>query len=179
FDPREGKYHCTACQDCHQKYTLEQAEQRGWTCAECGKSIKKGVKDRIGELADGGDSPAWRPAYTHLVPLAEIIREVVGRSSVTTKTVQSIYDEFLDTFESEIQILIDQPIEELEEVNSRIASAVQTFRNEDTIMVPGGGGKYGELIIPSDKEEKKRIEERRAAELDCRYEETQTSLGDF
>ncbi|MFB6166718.1 MAG: phosphotransferase, partial [Candidatus Nanohaloarchaea archaeon] len=90
FDPREGKYHCTACSDCGQKYTLEQAEKFGWTCQECGKTVKKGVKDRILELSDTEtrDSPGFRPGYVHLFPLAEIIQEVVGHSSPTTKTVQ-------------------------------------------------------------------------------------------
>ncbi|MFB6265589.1 MAG: phosphotransferase, partial [Candidatus Nanohaloarchaea archaeon] len=65
FDPREGKYHCSACSGCYQKYTRKQAEKFGWTCQECGKRIKKGVRDRIEELSDTevGDSPPFRPKY--------------------------------------------------------------------------------------------------------------------
>ncbi|MDY6770589.1 MAG: TIGR00375 family protein [Candidatus Nanohaloarchaea archaeon] len=179
FDPQEGKYHCTACQDCHQKYTQEQAERFDWTCQDCGKSIKQGVKDRIAELDDGGASPDWRPDYLHTVPLAEIIQHVVGHSSPTTKKVQSLYDRFLDAFDSEIGILVDQDIDELRDINGQVADAVRLFREEKTIMVPGGGGSYGELIIPRDEDERERILANRAAELDCRYDNSQRSLDDF
>jgi uncharacterized protein (TIGR00375 family) len=179
FDPREGKYHCSACQNCGQKYSLQQAQDNDWTCLECGKSIKKGVKDRISELADGGSSPKWRPEYTHLVPLAEIIREIVGHASVTTKGVQRVYDNFLSRFDSEIQILIDTPIDRLKEINSQVADAVEKFRDDRTIMIPGGGGEYGELIIPRDEEERQRIIDKRQDELECRYANTQQSLDNF
>lgn len=181
FDPREGKYHCTACIDCYQRYTLHQAEQFGWRCAECNGSIKKGVRDRIDELSDTevGDSPDFRPEYVHLFPLAEIIQEVVGHSSPTTKTVQRIYDSFQERFESEIVMLADAPIEELEEVNREVGEAVRKFREDETIIVPGGGGSYGELIIPTDAEEKRRIEARRKDELRCRYSRKQKQIGEF
>ena len=179
LDPREGKYHCSACQNCHQKYSFEQAKKWGWKCKVCGKSVKKGVKDRVSELDDGGSSPDWRPEYDHLVPLAEIIREIVGHSSVTTKGVQSVYDSFQSEFGSEIDILVDREIPELEKVNRRVADAVRKFREERTIMVPGGGGKYGELIIPRDEEERKRILKDRRDEIECVYSNDQRSLADF
>jgi uncharacterized protein (TIGR00375 family) len=179
FDPREGKYHCSACTDCHQKYTLQQATENGWKCRECGKSIKKGVKDRIAELDDGGERPDWRPEYKHLVPLAEIIKEVVGHASVTTKTVQNMYDSYTSRFDSEIQILVDAPIDDLKDVNKNVGEAVRKFRDETTIMVPGGGGEYGDLIIPSDEEERQRILAQREDEINCRYGESQQSLTDF
>lgn len=181
LDPREGKYHCTACSDCHQRYTLEQAEEVDWSCPECGKSIKKGVKDRIMELADTevGDSPPHRPEYVRVFPLAEIIREVVGHASPTTKTVQGIYDDFQAEFESEIEILAETDPADLRAVNREVGRAVELFRDGGIIMVPGGGGDYGEMVIPSDAEERERIMEDRADELECRSERTQQSLSDF
>ncbi|MDY6773865.1 MAG: TIGR00375 family protein [Candidatus Nanohaloarchaea archaeon] len=180
FDPREGKYHCTACNECGQKYSLEQAERFDWKCQECGSTIKKGVKDRVQELADTdiGDSPDFRPEYVHLFPLAEIIQEVVGHSSPTTQTVQQLYDRFQDEFDSEIEILTETDIEELEEVNREVARAVERFRDDDLVIVPGGGGSYGEIVIPSDGDEKERIEEGRD-DINCEYASSQSSLGDF
>lgn len=179
FDPREGKYHCSACQSCYQKYSFEQAKKWGWNCKVCGKSIKKGVRDRVKELADEGVSPDWRPDYVHLVPLAEIIKDVVGHSSVTTKGVQRVYDSFQSKFESEIDILVDRDISELEEVNKKVAESIKKFREEKTIMVPGGGGKYGELIIPRDEEERERIVEDRRDDIEGYYSNEQRSLTDF
>lgn len=181
FDPREGKYHCTACIDCYQKYAVEQAEERDWRCEECGGRIKKGVKDRIAALSDTekGKSPDFRPEYVHLLPLSEIIKNVVGHSSPTTKTVQNIYDRFQDRFASEIQILTSADISALKEVNREVGEAVERFRSGGIIMVPGGGGDYGEIIIPSDKDEKERIEENRKDELECRYRPSQETLDEF
>lgn len=181
FDPREGKYHCTACINCYQRYSLEQAHGFDWTCQVCGKRIKKGVKDRISELADTdvGDSPEHRPAYVHVFPLAEIIQHVVGHASPTTKTVQGIYDEFQDAFRSEIRMLTEAPVNELAAVNQKVANAVQTFREEQFIVVPGGGGEYGELVIPRDEAERERIIDERSDEIACEYRETQQSLSKF
>ena len=47
--PQEGKYNESACISCFTHYTLEEAMKRRWKCS-CGKRIKKGVKDRIGEI---------------------------------------------------------------------------------------------------------------------------------
>ncbi|MDY6766022.1 MAG: TIGR00375 family protein [Candidatus Nanohaloarchaea archaeon] len=181
FDPREGKYHCTACIDCYQKYTVEQAEEFDWRCAECSGTVKKGVKDRIDELADTGpgDSPGFRPDYVHLLPLAEIIQNVVGHASPTTKTVERIYDQFQDAFRSEIEILTEADIRDLEEVNPDVADAVATFRDDDVVIVPGGGGEYGEIIVPADEDERTRIEEAREDELACRYSNRQQRLDGF
>ncbi len=179
FNPLEGKYHCTACQNCHQKYSFEQAINFRWECDICGRSIKKGVKDRVKELSDGGKNPEWRPRYLHLVPLAEIIKEVVGHSSTKTKTVQKIYGDFQSEFNSEINILIDEDIENLSEVNKKVGSAVRKFREGKTIMIPGGGGSYGELVIPRDEQDRKRILEERESDIGCFYSKEQKSLSDF
>ncbi|MFB6294200.1 MAG: phosphotransferase, partial [Candidatus Nanohaloarchaea archaeon] len=107
-----------------------------------------------------GDSPGHRPDYVHLFPLAEIIQAVVGHSSPTTKTVQDIYDQFQQAFPSEITMLTGTPIDELKAVNAEVGEAVRKFRDDEIVMVPGGGGEYGEMVIPSDEAERQRIEER-------------------
>ncbi|MFB6077023.1 MAG: TIGR00375 family protein [Candidatus Nanohaloarchaea archaeon] len=174
LDPREGKYHCTACIDCEQKYTLQQARERDWTCAECGKQVKKGVSDRVAELADTDKRPGHRPDYLRVFPLPEIIRVVVGHASPTTKTVQRIYDAYQEEFASEIDILTGADIDDVKAVNTEVGRAVELFRQDGIVMVPGGGGAYGEMVIPADQDEKERIAEQRAAELACRYDGTQT-----
>jgi uncharacterized protein (TIGR00375 family) len=173
LDPKEGKYHCTACNSCYQKYSMEQAEKFDWKCQECDGRIKKGVKDRVEQLADREPQDH---DYLHLPPLANIIQEVVGHSSPTTKTVQRIWKEFNQEHGSEIDILVEKPVEELSRTNRKVADAIEKFRNGHTVMVPGGGGSYGELIIPSDQDEKERIEEKRKEELECRYSSNQTTL---
>ncbi|MFB6203267.1 MAG: TIGR00375 family protein [Candidatus Nanohaloarchaea archaeon] len=168
LDPREGKYHCSACNECHQKYSLEQAREFGWSCQECSGSIKKGVRDRIDELSDVESRPE-RPPYLHLPPLAKIIQEVVGHSSPTTKTVQERWEKMNQAHGPEIDILVEKEIRDLRKTDEEVAEAIMKFREEKTIMVPGGGGKYGELVIPEDEEEENDIREKRRKELECRY----------
>lgn len=55
------------------------------------RHYKKGVEDRINELADFEvpRHPAYRPPpYLHLMPLAEIIQMALGHASVQTKGVK-------------------------------------------------------------------------------------------
>ena len=169
LDPREGKYHCSACNSCHQKYSLEQAKSFDWKCQECSGSIKKGVKDRVEELSDKeSDYPV---DYLHLPPLAKIIQYTVGHASPTTKTVQKRYKALNKEFGSEADILVQISIEKLIEVDEQVAESIKKFRNDDIVMIPGGGGEYGERIIPENDKERENIMEEKASEIECRYEE--------
>lgn len=121
----------------------------------------------------------WRPDYLHLIPLAEVIREVVGHASVKTQTVQEFYNHFLEEFDSEIGVLLDHHIEELKDVNEKIGKAIQKFRSGKTIIIPGGGGEYGEIVIPRNTKERKRIMKERKDEIECRYDSSQKQLSEF
>lgn len=169
LDPREGKYHCSACNSCHQKYSPEEAGKFDWSCQECPGTIKKGVKDRVNELADRKAS--YPVKYQNLPPLAKIIQYTVGHASPTTKTVQSLWKKFNEEHGSEIDILLEKEIETLEKTDSDVAESIKKFRGDEIVMIPGGGGEYGKRIIPSDKDEKNEIEQKRSDEINCRYRE--------
>ncbi len=153
--PQEGKYHESACISCYTHYTLEEAQRRRWKCS-CGKRIKKGVKDRINEIADfvSTKHPDHRPPYVHLIPLAEIITKALGQQNPFTQTVNKRWNELVSFFGSEINVLIDVNIDEISKVTApAITEAIQAFREKKVIIRPGGGGKYGVIELP--KEEKK------------------------
>lgn len=167
LDPREGKYHCSACNSCHQKYSMEEAKSFDWSCQECSGTIKKGVNDRVNELTDkDSDYPV---DYLHLPPLAKIIQYTVGHSSPTTKTVQRRYEALNEEFGAEIDILIEVDIETLEEVDAEVAESIRKFRDDEIVMIPGGGGEYGERILPENKTEADEIKSERRDEINCRY----------
>ncbi len=167
LDPREGKYHCSACNSCHQKYSLEEAKGFDWSCQECSGTIKKGVKDRIEELSDR--EPGYGVDYLHLPPLAKIIQLTVGHSSPTTKTVQRKWESFNEKFGEEASILIDEEIDNLSKVDEEVAESIRKFREDEIVMIPGGGGEYGERILPENREEKQNIIEENRPEIKCRY----------
>lgn len=155
LDPREGKYHETACNQCFAHFSATTAQQFKWVCPNCNGSIKKGVKDRILELADTpeGKQPAFRPPYLHLLPLAEIIQQAQGLENVLSKSVQSKWKDFVERFDNEIAVLVDVPASELTEFDSEIGKFILAFRNKWVHFSPGGGGEYGKPVIFLSKEE--------------------------
>ena len=181
LDPRLGKYHLTACSKCYIKYKLEDAKRLNWRCEVCGGVIKKGVHDRILELADTNERPKDRPPYLHLAPLAEIISMVIGKG-VETKSIKAIWERLLREFGSEINVLVDGPIEAMAKIiGEDIAKAIWAFRNEKLIVIPGGGGKYGEIRLP--KEIKKaKLEDLESIEVESKevyYKPKQSSILSF
>ncbi|NJE06451.1 TIGR00375 family protein [Thermococcus sp. M36] len=180
LDPRLGKYHLTACSRCYSKYSIEDARAFRWRCPKCGGRIKKGVRDRILELADTSEKPRDRPPYIRLAPLAEIISMVLGKG-VGTKAVRLVWERFLKEFGSEIRVLVDVPVENLAQVHDEVAKAVWAYREGKLIVVPGGGGRYGEIKLP---EEIRRADVRDLEGIDVsvpseEYRPRQVSLMEF
>lgn len=149
FPPSEGKYNRTACTACYRQYDVNEARQRDWRCG-CGGRIKKGVRDRVKELAshETPRHPEHRPPYLHLLPLAEIIGAAL-QFSPRSKTVQRRWQHLMNHFGSEIAVLIDADAEDIRQVaSSAVADAIQAFRSGEITIHPGGGGTYGELELP-------------------------------
>ena len=170
--PEEGKYHESACSSCHMHYTLEEAIRRHWKC-QCGKRIKEGVKDNILEKSDFPNPvhPGHRPPYVHLIPLAEIITKAVGQHNPFTQTVTKHWDELVDAFGSEINVLLDVDIEEISKVTvPAVTEAIQAFREKKVIIHPGGGGEYGTIELPKTGE---------ITSISLKPKDTQTSLLDY
>jgi uncharacterized protein (TIGR00375 family) len=150
--PQEGKYNESACISCFTHYTLEEAMKRRWKCS-CGKRIKKGVKDRIGEIATFKEPrhPSHRPPYVYLIPLSEIITKALGQHTPFTQSVTKRWEELIGVFGSEIAVLLDADLEEVARVTvPAVTTAIQAFRDHKVIIIPGGGGKYGTIELPSD-----------------------------
>ena len=141
--PNLGKYHMTACTKCFKLIDPEIAKKNKMKCS-CGGTIKKGVDFRISEIADLNEPkhPDFRPKYVHLMPLAELIATVYDKG-VTTKTVQRKWQTLIDGFGTEIDVLINASVEDIKKIDSRIVSAIESFRNGTIDVIPGGGGKYG------------------------------------
>jgi len=170
--PQEGKYHESACISCYAHYTLEEAQRRRWKCS-CGKRIKKGVKDRINERATFNEPrhPDHRPPYLHLIPLPEIITKAVGQRNPFTQTVTKRWNELVDAFGSEINVLLDVDIDDIAKVTApAITEAIQAFRENKVIIIPGGGGQYGIIELPKGEE---------VFTVTLGPKDTQTSLADY
>ena len=89
FYPEEGKYHFDGCATC--KFSCGPIESRrlGERCPSCRRPLTLGVHHRVEELADR-DATAIsnrKIPFKSIVPLAEIIAEVMGVSSTQSKKV--------------------------------------------------------------------------------------------
>jgi len=178
--PKEGKYNESACIRCYKHYSLSEAIIRKWRC-ECGGMIKKGVRDRVNELANCDASPPeHRPPYLHLIPLAEIIGLALHKSA-SSKTVTGIWESLLAEFGTEVNVLVDASIGDLHATNfnldARVVEAIKAFREGKISVKPGGGGKYGVIEIkPRGSEEGEEIE---LEEEEGRGQKRQLSLLDY
>jgi uncharacterized protein (TIGR00375 family) len=145
FYPEHGKYHLTRCKNCLLFYKLEDAKKLNWKCANCGGTIKKGVKDRIEEISDSNGNPN-RVKYIHIYPLIEIIAVAHNTKNFYSKKVSEIWENFINKFGNEIRVLIDVPINELEKIDREVARYIEAFRNDEIEQIPGGAGVYGKLL---------------------------------
>lgn len=144
--PEEGKYNESACIRCYKHYTLRESIIKSWECP-CGGVIKKGVKDRVNELAsyDKPKHPPHRPPYLHLIPLSEIIATALGVGT-NTKGVQSVWNRLIERYGSEVAVLVDADIKD-SGIDERVIKAVTAFREGKVKVHPGGGGRYGRVEL--------------------------------
>jgi uncharacterized protein (TIGR00375 family) len=148
--PEEGKYNESACIRCFKHYTMRESIIKNWTCS-CGGTIKKGVKDRVNELAtyDKPQHPPHRPPYLHLIPLSEIIAMALGIGT-NTKGVKKIWDALIERYGSEVAVLVDADVKD-SGVDERVINAITAFREGRVKVHPGGGGQYGRIELAGEK----------------------------
>jgi uncharacterized protein (TIGR00375 family) len=168
LDPREGKYHETACTRCFLKFRPEDAVRLKRRCPECKGIIKKGVVERIWELSEGAESdgPKHRPPYIHTVPLAEVISLSLGVKTLTSPRVQEAWHCMVKKFGNEIKILIDKDISCIKKQDEIAGDIIASFRQGRMEYDSGGGGKYGRPLY--NKVSKERF-----------YDDSQKCLGAF
>lgn len=157
FFPEEGKYHYDGHRLCEIRLSPEETKKYGGICPVCKKPLTVGVLSRVEELADRkeGEKPDTALPFIKLVPLPEIIAEVFGQASTTSKMVQEEYQTIINNFGNEFKVLIDTPIEEIEKVSPDIAKGIKSIREEKLNVLPGFDGEFGKVSLFGEEEEKK------------------------
>jgi PHP family Zn ribbon phosphoesterase len=90
----------------------------------------------------------------YLIPLSEIIAKALGQHTPFTQSVTKRWDELITAFGSEINVLLDADLDQVARVTvPAITSAIQAFRDHKVIIIPGGGGKYGTIELPTDDDD--------------------------
>lgn len=160
--PEEGKYHMDGHRKCDVRLTPVESIAADNRCPVCGKPLTLGVLHRVEELADRpeGETPGNAPSYNYIIPLPEIISEIVG-TGVKTKSVARPYNEALKRLGPELKILLDLPVETIEKGGlPLLGEAVRRMRADDIRIFPGFDGEYGRVRV-FDPEEPDRLRGKR------------------
>lgn len=149
FFPEEGKYHSDGHSDCGVRLSPRETIASDGHCPACGKKVTVGVLHRVELLADraGNSHPAGAPPFRSIIPLTEVISEVVG-VGVASKKVQRLYFDMLEQLGSEFTILLDTPTAEIAKASSpRLAEAIERMRTGKVAISPGYDGEFGKVRI--------------------------------
>jgi len=144
FYPEEGKYHADGIRNENLCLSPEDTKKYNFVSPKTGKKITVGVLHRVSKLADRkmGEKPSSARDVWHIIPLTEIISEVlkVGPSS---KKVDECYFRLLKEVGPEFYILKDAPIDDIKAIQEKIGEAIERMRNGNVIIKPGYDGEYG------------------------------------
>ncbi len=153
FFPEEGKYHLDGHRKCGVVMEPGETRARDGKCPVCGKPLTVGVLNRVLELADRQvpKQPASQPGFASLVPLPELISEILDTGS-KSKKVMAMYSRAIRTLGPELTILRDAPEEELRKVHPLLAEGVLRMRRGEVMRQPGYDGEYGVVRVFSRKE---------------------------
>ncbi|MDO5673659.1 MAG: UvrD-helicase domain-containing protein [bacterium] len=154
FFPEEGKYHSDGHRKCGVHLDPQQTRELKGLCPVCGKGLTVGVLNRVFELADRTEPvyPAFSPKVHSLIPLTEMVSELLGVGPAGKKVMQA-YVRLIKTFGSEFGLLLDAPLEDMRSRGlTLLAEAIERVRSGKVIREPGSDGVYGVIRVFSEGE---------------------------
>lgn len=149
FFPEQGKYHLDGHRGCGVCLEPKETRRSAGNCPTCGKPVTVGVLSRVEELADRpeGRRPDTTPPFLSLVPLTDILAEILQAGPKTAKVAQA-YRTALERLGPELSILVDLEPEHI--ATSQIpllAEAIRRVREKKVDIRPGFDGEYGAIEI--------------------------------
>jgi uncharacterized protein (TIGR00375 family) len=153
FFPEEGKYHLDGHRKCGLVMEPRETVSRGGACPVCGRPVTVGVLNRVLELADreAPVQPPAHPGYISLIPLAEILSEILGKGPAT-KAVRREYARILARLGPELDVLQDVAPEEAARISGPLAEALIRMRRGQVLRTPGFDGEFGRIHVFTDAE---------------------------
>ena len=142
--PEEGKYYYDGHRACGVSLAPAEARAAGGRCPRCGKPLTMGVLHRIDDLSDRA-SPVGVPDFDSILPLGEVMAHILGLRA-DSRTVAVAVESLVARFGSELTILLDRPIGELQEAAPNgVAESIAAVRAGRVARVPGYDGVYGRV----------------------------------
>jgi uncharacterized protein (TIGR00375 family) len=154
FFPEEGKYHVDGHRKCGFACPPAESTRLGGRCPVCGGALTLGVEYRVAALADrpAGVRPAGAAPFQRLIPLDEVLAEVLETSS-TSKPVVRLYEKLLAEVGPELFILREADPDALRAAGGELfALAIAKMRAGQVHAEAGYDGEYGVIRIFDDAE---------------------------
>lgn len=146
FYPEEGKYHLDGHRKCGVRMEPEETRDARGLCPVCGSPVTVGVLNRVDVLADR-DEPILQRAFHSLIPLPEILSELLS-CGPATKKVGAAYETLLADLGPELEILMSRPEAQIEAAGGPLlAQAVSRMREDRVIRLGGYDGEYGVIRV--------------------------------
>lgn len=150
FYPEEGMYHFDGCSSCSFCCDPKESKKLSERCPTCKKKLTLGVHNRVEILSDRDSFVVENKKipFKSIVPLAEILAEVFGVNSVTSKKVEKEYLRLTDTID-EFSLLLDTSVETIKTLTTEpmLAEAIRRMRTGEVFKNPGYDGIYGKITV--------------------------------
>ncbi|MGM1059801.1 UvrD-helicase domain-containing protein [Saccharothrix sp. Mg75] len=148
FFPEEGKYHVDGHRKCGVRMEPRETLAHNGICPECGKPMTVGVLSRVEALADrpSGSRPEGAAGFTNLVPLPEIVSEIVGTGPKSKKVLAEV-DRLTAALGPELVILRDVPVDDIAAHSPLLGEAVTRLRRGQVVRDSGYDGEYGVIRV--------------------------------
>ena len=150
-DPAYGKYHFDGHRNCNFSCSPEESKKLNNLCPKCGKPLIIGVENRVEQLATlpRGHKPPYAKPFYKLLPLHELIALANG-SSLNTKKTWLTYNQLLEKFENEFDILLRRDKQELAKAlpkDEQLVNLIINNRIGNIKVKPGYDGEYGVVVL--------------------------------
>ena len=154
FFPEEGKYHLDGHRDCGVVLEPHRTRELGGRCPVCGRPLTVGVLSRVEELAGRaeGERPDSAKPFSSLIPLAEIMAEIM-QVATPTKKVMEAHEKISTRLGGELPLLLDtDPAEIASVAGETLALAVKRMRSGEVHKEAGYDGRFGRVRVFADNE---------------------------
>lgn len=146
FFPEEGKYFYDGHRNCNISLHPGESAKHKNICPVCKKALTLGVLSRVMDLSRKEEKDDNHPYCEYLVPLVQIISEVIGKRE-NSKIVVSHYNNMINKFGNELNILRRLSTNDIASYNLQIADAILRIRNRNIKLIPGYDGVYGKISV--------------------------------
>jgi len=144
-DPCYGIYHYDGHRNCNFSCSPSKTKELNGICPICKKPLTLGVEYRVEQLKDQKpENNPQKKEYYELLPLHEIIALFIS-SSLQSKSTWSIYNNLIENFTNEFNILLNVPKEQFsaKNVDGKLIELILKNRQGRINVKPGYDGVYG------------------------------------